>query len=105
MNLRRITTESSVWVFDLDNMRYQRFPAVEAPQPTNIPYTDGWDTFTRLEDMGNGHMMVHRPVPFGTGALRQTGIVVADTGQGNWPIVEEDEDDADPPPAHPVRMG
>lgn len=89
MNLRTVTTERSVWIFDLDNMRYMRMPAQEAPIPSMVPYDGEWDEFTRLEDLGNGRMMVHRPVPFGEGCLRQTGVVTADTGEGHWP---KDED-------------
>lgn len=89
--LRTVTTESSVWIFDLDNMRYLRLPKTEAPGHGSIPYTGEWDAFTRIEP-NPPFIIVHRPVPFGTGALRQTGPVLHDTGDGPWPRDEEDDD-------------
>lgn len=88
MNLRHVATENSVWIFDLELMRYLRLPKQEAPNvDAPIPYRDGWDEFTRIEPMGD-RLMVHRPVPFGTGALRQTGPVLSDSAPGPWPIKE-----------------
>lgn len=75
MELRTIVTESSVWKFDTELRRYMRFPRGEDPGTSSlVPYQDGWDEYVRLERMGD-RVMVHRPVPFGTGALRQTGVI------------------------------
>lgn len=94
MRVRTVVTASSVWKFDLDLMRYLRFPRHEAPNDTGIPYTGEWDDFIRIETCGD-RLIVHRPVPFGTGALRMTGQVITDTRPGPWPreLLEPELDD------------
>lgn len=75
MELRTIVTENSVWKFDMELKRYLRFPRGEDPGiHAQIPYSAEWDEFTMLSRTGD-RVMVHRPVPFGFGALRQTGPV------------------------------
>lgn len=52
-----------------------RFPRGEAPDPgTVIPYTSKWEPYTGLERYGD-RIVVHRPVPWGEGAMRMTGAI------------------------------
>lgn len=76
--IRTVVTENSVWKFDTTLSRYVRFPRHEAPDPgTLIPYTAEWDTYSVLERHGD-RIIVHRPVPWGEGALRMTGVIERD---------------------------
>lgn len=88
LNLRTITTESSIWIFNLDGMLYVRMPKQEVLENPSIAYTNKWEPFTKLEmvDHFEGKaVLVYRPVPYGTGALRRSGVIVEDSGEGNWP--------------------
>lgn len=79
MKIKTAITENSIWKFDMELMRYVRFPRSECPDvATIIPYTNEWDEFTKVERMLDGTLMVHRPVPFGTGAFRNTSLVLED---------------------------
>ena len=89
MEIRTIVTDNSVWKFDLGAMRYLRLPKSECPNPlSEVPYTGDWDDFTRIVPMGD-RVMVYRPVPLGSGALRQTGAIEFDSHPGPWPLEEE----------------
>jgi hypothetical protein len=88
VNHRRVTTAASVWIFDLDRNVYVRLPLNETPDSFSaVAYTGDWEPFTHLETIGLSDeeycLMVHRPVPFGTGALRKTGVVLEDTHNPN----------------------
>jgi hypothetical protein len=86
MTIRTITTKRSIWKFDLDAMIYVRFPRGEAPPPvdTQILYTCVWEPFVAIQPEGD-RVLVMRPVPWGTGAVRQTGCIESDTHPGPWP--------------------
>jgi hypothetical protein len=76
--IRTVVTENSVWKFDTTLRRYIRFPRREAPEPgTLIPYTADWDAYVALERHGD-RIIVHRPVPWGEGAMRMTGGIESD---------------------------
>lgn len=76
--IRTVITENSVWKFDTVLLRYIRFPRHEAPDPgTIIPYTSDWDAYIALERRGD-RIIVHRPVPWGEGAVRMTGGIERD---------------------------
>lgn len=77
MRLRRVETRNSVWIFDLDLERYVRLPRVEAPTFSVVEYTGLWEPYVKIEEMGDT-LMVHRPVEWGKGQLRQTGPIISD---------------------------
>lgn len=82
--LRTVVTSNSVWKFDLDLSRYVRFPRQEAPDAfASIPYTAEWEQYTHLQRFGP-RILVHRPVPWGEGAMRMTGHV-------EWDDLEPEE--------------
>lgn len=83
-NLRTVVTESSVWRFDLDGMIYVRLPKDEFDPQHPLPYTGEWEPYECIEPYGD-RLVVHRPVPWGTGARRMTGPVWSDTHSGSWP--------------------
>ncbi len=73
--VRTIVTENSIWKFDIELCRYVRFPRYEAPDPGSlIPYTAQWEPYTALERHAD-RVVVHRPVPWGKGARRMTGMI------------------------------
>lgn len=77
--MRFVTTSSSLWMFDMANMLYSRVP-IDANRVGNIPYSGEWEPFEELEESPNNTIVVHRPVPWGRGARRETGYILHDTG-------------------------
>lgn len=79
--IRVIITDHSEWNFDYDTMMYMRTSREGAA--SRIAYTDEWEPFEELEEMTDAFgpkVCVHRPVPWGTGARRMTGVIISDTG-------------------------
>lgn len=85
--IRRVVTANSVWTFDLVLNQYVRLPKDECPDPhTIIPYTGEWEPFDELEELVDDRgrrILVHRPVPWGTGARRMTGDILWDSAEEN----------------------
>lgn len=79
MDIRTVTTQSSVWTFDLDRMMYVRLPKGEDPhRATAIAYTGEWEPFIEIVRQG-WKLLIVRPVPWNTGQWRETGYVLTDT--------------------------
>lgn len=78
MDIRTVTTDASVWKFDLDRMMFVRLPLNEKPVSSRVPYTGEWEPFTQICRNGK-FLMVARPVPWGQGQWRETGNVLTDT--------------------------
>ena len=81
--LRTVTTENSIWKFDLDERLYCRTRRTVEPFPPLIQYTDDWEPYLDLVEpgvhpYGDNTLLVVRPVPFGTGQLRRTGPILSD---------------------------
>jgi hypothetical protein len=82
--IRTLVTASSIWKIDVTLRRYVRFPRHEAPDPhTRIPYTCEWEPYTALQREGD-RLIVYRPVPWGEGAMRMTGLI-------EWDDLETDD--------------
>lgn len=82
-------TAASIWKFDLDRLMYVRFPRGESPDSGHtIPYTCMWEPFIELVRNGK-HLIVVRPVPYGEGQLRQTGVILTDTHPEDDELVSE----------------
>ena len=82
--IRTIATTNSIWKFDVTLCQFLRLPRHEAPNPdTIIPYTGSWEPYTALERVGD-HVIVYRPVPWGEGAMRMTGVI-------EWDDLEDDD--------------
>lgn len=82
MKLRVVVTDASEWNFDYDTMMYLRSPR-EGEAESAVPYSGEWEPFEEIEELDDqfGHrLLVHRPVPWGTGARRLTGDITSDTG-------------------------
>lgn len=79
---RTVTTERSIWKFDLDRLEYCRIPATEVDEHPSIPYTNEWEPYEEIiecpMDPKGRSLIVVRPVPMGTGRLRQTGYIIED---------------------------
>lgn len=83
MSIRTVTTENSVWVFDLDNELYRRVRRTDEPFPALITYSGEWEPYVELiepgdHDFGDERLLVIRPVPFGEGRMRLTGYISDD---------------------------
>ncbi len=73
--IRTIVTTHSIWKLDVTLRRVLRLPRHEAPDAgTLVPYTSQWEPYTGLERYAN-RVIVHRPVPWGEGAMRMTGAI------------------------------
>lgn len=79
---RTVTTERSIWKFDLDRSEYCRIPATDITEHPKIPYTHTWEPYEEIiecpEDVEHRSLIVVRPVPMGSGRLRRTGIILED---------------------------
>lgn len=81
--IRIVTTESSIWTFDLERNLYKREPTNSPTYLSDetIPYTNEWEPFvTLIEDhaFGEDRLLVVRPVAVGGGAMRVTGHILRD---------------------------
>lgn len=82
--IRRVETESSIWLFDVNQKLFNRLPRTEAPpQCEPILYTGSWEPYEDLiptaDAEGFPRLTVVRPVPWGTGQLRMTGRIIDDS--------------------------
>lgn len=79
---RTVTTERSIWKFDLDRSEYCRIPRNDITEHPKIPYTHIWEPYEEIIECPEGikarSLIVVRPVPMGTGRLRQTGVILED---------------------------
>lgn len=75
--IRTITTRNSIWKFDLERKQYSRSSNSEVSTHPNIPYTDEWEPFEEIIESAT-YVTVIRPVPMGSGRIRQTGEIFSD---------------------------
>ena len=85
--IRTVTTENSIWKFDLDKQQYCRDHRADEPSPSIIKYTGVWEPYVALVEpgihpYGDDALLVIRPVPMGTGRMRRTGPIVSDVTEG-----------------------
>lgn len=73
--IRTVVTANSIWRFDVVERQYVRLPCAEdgGRHPT-IAYTCEWEPYLALYRVRD-RLLVHRPVPYGTGAQRLTGAI------------------------------
>lgn len=92
MTIRKIETESSIWMFDFTREQYCRMPKTEAPQQTSIPYTNDWEPYISISETdykeAGYRILVVRPVPFGQGRLRESGVIISDTHKGKLSLAD-----------------
>ena len=92
MNIRRVETESSVWLFREDENLYVRLPLGEDPgKRTAVPYTGEWEKYLEVLEPGDAseaegfandftdRLYVIRDVPHGSGRHRHTGVITYDS--------------------------